>query len=49
MTDDTTAQVGDFISDNPDFMDALAVAQEKLFVARDRGRDCRLRPFRLPI
>ena len=39
MTDDTTAQVGDFISDNPDFMDALAAAQEKLFVARDMATE----------
>ena len=39
MTDNTTAQVGDFISDNPDFMDALAAAQEKLFVARDMATE----------
>lgn len=35
MADNTPAQVGDFISDNPAYMDALAAAQEQIFVAMD--------------
>lgn len=35
MADTNPAQVGDFISDNPVYADALAAAQESLYVAMD--------------
>lgn len=35
MADNSPAQVGDFISDNLTYMDALAAAQEQIFVAMD--------------